>query len=173
MDKNRVSTFADDIARQYNPEGISPFPYEKIQQDKTDLKIFLVDYKEDISGLITYIKEEETFYIIINKNKPQTRQNFTIAHEVGHYFLHKDIIKQEDLIDGESSLEVKTLFRLDSTQYSAIETEANIFAASLIMPTELVKKAWETFHNIEECAKLFSVSPSAMSIRLEKLNLLS
>jgi len=26
--------------------------------------------------------------ILINTNKPELRQNFTLGHELGHYFLH-------------------------------------------------------------------------------------
>jgi Zn-dependent peptidase ImmA (M78 family) len=40
------------------------------------------------------------------------------------------------------------------------------------MPKDLVISAWSTLKNIEECAKIFNVSVSAMSIRLERLGLI-
>jgi Zn-dependent peptidase ImmA (M78 family) len=174
MNKQEICDLAESIARQYNPEGLSPFPYEKITEDKRDLEIYLADTAEGISGATQYLKDEGTFRVLVNKNKPRTRQNFTIAHELGHYFLHQDIIKNEDvLIDGESSLDGSNiLFRLDAAETSRIETEANNFAAALIMPTELVRSAWLTLKNIEECANIFNVSVSAISIRLERLGLL-
>ena len=175
MTKEEICDLAEKIAKQYNPEGLSPFPYEKIVEDKGDLKIYLVeDLPENISGATKFSQENNSFWIVINKNKPKTRQNFTIAHELGHYFLHQDIIKTEEvLVDDESSLDGTTvLFRLDASEASMIEIEANNFAAAMIMPTELVKNAWATLNNIEECARIFNVSMSAMSIRVERLGLI-
>lgn len=163
---------AKEIIEKYNPEGLSPFPFEVIEKDRNDLNIVPISLSSDLSGVIEFSEDKNEFTIFVNADKPKTRQYFTIAHELGHYFLHQDIIKKEEIIiDGESSSENRALFRLDFYEHTKIETEANNFAASLIMPTDLVKKAWKIFENIEECAKVFNVSASAMSVRLEKLNL--
>lgn len=175
MTKEEICVLAEDIALKYNPSGLSPFPYEKITEDHADLEIVLVDVAQGISGAIIFLSDINRFRIIINKNKPATRQNFTIAHEIGHYFLHKDKIKINEnlLVDGENSLDGSNiLFRLDATETTLIETEANNFAAALIMPTKLVQDAWLSLKDVEECAKIFNVSVSAMSIRLERLKLI-
>ena len=175
MKKVEILNYAEELAERYNPEGLSPFPYEKIEQERANLNIYVIEIEDkEISGAISFDKEEQKFKIIINKDKPFTRRHFTIAHEIGHYFLHQQIILQEEvLIDSDEAFRQNILFRLDGQQYSKIETEANYFAAALIMPEKLVKKAWETFKNIEECANLFNVSTTAMSIRLETLGLVS
>lgn len=169
-----VTKKAERIIEKYNSEGLSPFPFEKIEADKDDLEILSFSPNEDLSGVIEFDKKENKFIIFINTNKPKTRQYFTIAHELGHYFLHQEIIKEEEvIIDGENSLDGnKALFRLNNYNFTKIETEANNFAATLIMPANSVKDAWNTFKNVEECARIFNVSISAMSIRLEKLNLI-
>ncbi|QQR82645.1 ImmA/IrrE family metallo-endopeptidase [Candidatus Campbellbacteria bacterium] len=176
MTKEEICAYAEDLAAKYNPLGLSPFPYERITGDKGDLEIVLAEFDHGISGAIIFLTTEEKFRIIVNKNKPATRQNFTIAHEIGHYFLHKDEIKTNDnlLVDiGENSLDgSNALFRLDAAATTKIETEANNFAAALIMPTKLVQDAWTTLKDVEECAKIFNVSISAMSIRLERLKLI-
>lgn len=173
MTITEICNKAEEIAQKYNPEGLSPFPYEKIQEDHTDLSIFITKLPPGISGAISFAKDFEKFSIIINDEKPQTRQNFTIAHELGHYFLHQDIIKSEAvLVDGDGFLDgSNVLYRLDNAAQNILETEANNFAASLIMPTKLVLRAWNTIKSIEELAKLFNVSTIAMSIRLERLGL--
>ena len=54
------------------------------------------------------------------------------------------------------------------------ETEANKFAANLLMPVELVRLEWDKRGNsaedsvIEDMAKLFKVSKQTMAIRLGK-----
>jgi Zn-dependent peptidase ImmA (M78 family) len=175
MNLEEISRFGEELAVQYNPEGLSPFPFEHIQKDRKDLSIYVTEMEDnDISGVISFDKEQTNFKILVNTTKAFTRRHFTIAHELGHYFLHQELIKQETvLVDGDDSLRQNMLFRLDSAEYSRIESEANNFAASLIMPKELVLKAWDTFKNVEECAKIFNVSVTSMSIRLERLGLVT
>jgi Zn-dependent peptidase ImmA (M78 family) len=172
---SEITRLAEEIAERYNPEGLSPFPYEHIEQQKNDLEIYVLEMdNDDVSGAISFDKEQNKFKIVLNNRKALTRRHFTVAHELGHYFLHQQIIKQEEvLIDGDESLRQNILFRLDGADFSQVESEANQFAACLIMPEKLVRKAWETFRNIEECAKIFNVSTTSMSIRLEKLGLVS
>jgi Zn-dependent peptidase ImmA (M78 family)/transcriptional regulator with XRE-family HTH domain len=60
-------------------------------------------------------------YVLINSDKPRTRRRFTIAHELGHLALGH--LKAGDMVlDG----------NLGGT--SSQETEANAFAAGLLMP---------------------------------------
>lgn len=179
MDLLKASNRGEEMAKKYNFEGLVPFPYENIQKDRGDLDIFLTEFegKDEVSGAISYEKNTKRFTILVNKNKPKTRQNFTIAHEIGHYFLHQEIIKsKEAIIDGDSSLDSgQVLYRLDITDQKTIETEreANNFAASLIMPKDFTEKVWNTFKDVEGCARVFQVSVSAMSIRLERLELIN
>ena len=163
---------AEELEIKYNPEGLSPFPFEKIVEDQKDIKLINAEISNTISGAI--LKAENHYFIIVNPNKPATRQQFTLAHEFGHYFLHKAILdKGTKFIDGDPVLDSGTiLLREDNADPNQLEREANNFAASLIMPESLVKKAWETFKDIEACAKVFNVSGAAMSIRLERLGLI-
>lgn len=171
---SEVIKLAEEKARKYNPEGLSPFPFQKITEDCRELHIAYGELKEDASGLIFFDKTDSTYNIFINLKKSLTRQYFTTAHEIGHYFLHQVVINNEEaLIDQDETLDNlgSILFRLDNGERSVIEKEANIFAASLIMPETLVRDAWSRIKDVEECAKVFNVSIAAMSIRLERLGL--
>jgi Zn-dependent peptidase ImmA (M78 family) len=48
----------------------------------------------------------------------------------------------------------------------ALEREANVFAANLLMPEPAVRAEWPAVENLDECAARFDVSPSAMHWRL-------
>ncbi|MCK5416357.1 ImmA/IrrE family metallo-endopeptidase [Candidatus Parcubacteria bacterium] len=175
MKINEVIRKAEEIAKKYNPEGLSPFPFHRIQSDNSNLNIYLSNSLEPkISGIIYFDAKDKTFNIFVNKSKPETRIQFTIAHELGHYFLHQDyIVKKEAIVDDDNSLDGNNiLFRTDIYERNKLETEANNFAAILIMPTKYIRKAWDKLQSVEECAKVFNVSVSAMSIRLEKLDLI-
>lgn len=175
MTQQEICNYAEEISKKYNPEGLSPFPYENIQKDKPDLKILRTGKLPDkVSGVIGFFPEESGFVILVNNTKPPTRQYFTIAHELGHYFLHQDEIKRELFVDEENVLDrAGMLYRRDEAVSTKLETEANNFAASLIMPAELVKGAWEKLRDVEDCAQVFNVSVEAMSIRLSRLGLVN
>ncbi len=175
MTIEEVRDQAEQLAKKYNPEGFSPFPFGNIQKDKRNLKILLTDKLPDtISGIIAFSQDELSCAILINKFKPLTRQYFTIAHELGHYFFHSDEIKNEPFVDADNVLDgTGMLYRREGVALTKLEMEANNFAASLIMPAELIKKAWEKLKSIEECAQVFHVSAEAMSIRLSRLKLVN
>ncbi len=38
MTKEEIQNYAEQLSKQYNPEGLSPYPFDNIQKDKQDLK---------------------------------------------------------------------------------------------------------------------------------------
>jgi Zn-dependent peptidase ImmA (M78 family) len=119
-------------------------------------------WKDNVSGMI--IKDKENLYdapsgyaIFVNKNHTKTRKRFTIAHELAHFILHKDKIG-----NGVSD---DILYR--SGLSNRVEVEANKWAADILMPWDLVVDAMQDGHTeLEDLAKVFEVSKSAMAIRL-------
>lgn len=96
--------------------------------------------------------------IYVNPTDPHTRQMFTIAHELGHYFLHDDVA--EDILYREKTKKDRSSHR---------ETEADAFAAELLMPDETIRLYWPLAESIQQLADTFNVSFLAMSTRLKNL----
>ena len=122
-----------------------------------------------VSGQIT--KENGHYLIRVNRHEARERQRFTIAHELAHFLLHKQVIDSSP--DG---IKDNVLYR--SGKPERIEFEANRLAADIVMPMKLVKKAWQdefggivTEGTIESLAARFKVSKAAMEIRLSTLAL--
>jgi Zn-dependent peptidase ImmA (M78 family) len=164
------------IAQECNPKGTVPFPFDALERRHADLHIiFAEDLPDDISGGIGYSEELQTFSILVNKNKPEKRRYFTLAHEVGHYLLHKEKVKEKKhkvFVDTDGTLDIDgMIFRADNGSTTQVEREANNFAGALLMPTERVKEAWGRLKDIAECADVFGVSNVAMSVRLQILGL--
>jgi len=63
------------------------------------------------------------------------RYSFTVAHELGHHSLHKDTFERMESNGGIMCREVNTK--------PIAEKQADYFAASLLMPRNLVRKAYE------------------------------
>lgn len=107
-----------------------------------DLKLDLIPYDGLFRGFgadaaiaadFTGIYVDEETYDMID-NAPEWKLNrlrFSLAHELGHYFLHRDIFDAQDLQDDCHFLD--WLNQHDGKKY-AIEQEANEFAGRLLVP---------------------------------------
>lgn len=133
-----------------------------------DIKVYEGDLDKKISGAIRYKQNENVFEILVNKNDSSVRQRFTIAHELGHYFLHRDYLKNEKLhIDT-------VLYRTDDKETDEgkkREREVDYFAGALLMNKTLLENLRKD-NTITELAEIFNVSVSAMTVRLDILGLL-
>ena len=115
------------------------------------------DLDWDISGKITKIQNTERYCISVNSLHVLTRQRFTIAHELGHYLLHRSHI-------GDGIIE-DSLYRSESIS-SWKDVEANKFVVKLLMPIELVLAVGEDNPNLSDMASALKVSLAALHIRL-------
>lgn len=110
-----------------------------------------------------YVEGNRPFQIIIPMHTSMTRDRFTVAHELGHYFMHYVFHRAKG----------DPVARLVANRYGSgrVEWEANWFAASFLMPKELFKKAVIEFDNdIGAVASKFGVSREAALIRQKVLN---
>lgn len=173
-----ITQKANECISIFNPSFEIPFPVDRISDIDNNLLVTIADYSDDdVSGFITYDGKDKKYKIFVNSAKHHHRVNFTLAHELGHYFLHRDILSEKDFLDGNDTLDgTDILYRKDSKDQNVnpqYEREANRFAARVLMPEKQVKKAWGMFHNVEICANIFDVSVIAMSIRIEELGLIN
>jgi IrrE N-terminal-like domain len=131
--------------------------------DELGLEVFKSPLNPSISGLIEPSETARSgFRIRINRHELAERQRFTLAHEIGHYVLHRDKIGG-GIVDS-------VMYR--SNLSSRYEVEANKFAADLIMPMILVREKFDQLGRVASdevviaLANYFRVSQAAMRIRL-------
>ncbi|MCR8667297.1 ImmA/IrrE family metallo-endopeptidase [Aestuariibaculum sp. M13] len=141
-----------------------------------DIKLSPYDLGDDVSGVLVVNKGE--CKIGYNSTESLVRQRFTLAHEVGHFWLHLDNKEQELFVDDS-----KYMFRKQggtkSQEYKK-EMQANQFAAALLMPKCLIQKEIELLDNgiindhdlIVALSKKFKVSQISMTYRLNNLGFL-
>lgn len=119
---------------------------------------------DDMSGALVKVAPDK-YEIHVNALHPETRQRFTIAHELGHYVHHRSLLG--DGVNDNKAYRTTTADKLFNPRIGPHqETEANRFAASLLMPTEAVEKLRGSGMSVEQMAKHLGVSQHAMSIRL-------
>ena len=98
------------------------------------------------------------FSIGVNGREGYKRKRFTMAHELAHFLLHKDLITNGILIDD-------ALYRSDLS--SREEVEANKLAADILMPRNLINELTsQGIRDVAALAEMFKVSIPAMKIRL-------
>lgn len=138
---------------------------------------------EDINtiGKITLEKNEPArVWINPMENSYLPRRRFTLAHEIGHFCMHRST-NQTTFVDTKS-----TMNRSES-YWNRSESEANNFAAELLMPADLVRSvgreiinAFKSESNVEKMpiaqfsekmAIRFKVSNPAMEYRLKNIGI--
>lgn len=130
----------------------------------------------DISGLI--FREGSQVIIGVNSKHHENRKRFTIAHEIGHFFLHAQTPLFVDKVFA-----VKLRDQVSSEAISMDEIEANAFAAEFLMPTHMLRKDLQQVSSdvldyaddgsldvvLDRLARTYQVSKQAMTIRLVNL----
>ena len=119
----------------------------------------------DISGMIEKL-ENDKYLISVNEEDPKTRQRFTLAHELGHFIYHKN--KMGSGIDDDRAYRSTDAGKYHNTRIGKREeTQANQFAATLLMPWTLIEQLQnEGVRDPDTLAKRLGVSKQAMKIRL-------
>lgn len=122
----------------------------------------------DISGML----EQDTrgsFKITVNAAHVPVRRRFTIAHELGHYVLHRNLVGNG--VDDNVAYRSTTAGKYHNTAIGPKEeTQANKFAANLLMPKDMIDQAINSgMEDTKVLADYFEVSEQAMKIRLGRI----
>lgn len=114
---------------------------------------------DDISGKIER-KNDGNCAITINARHAMTRQRFTLAHEIAHYVLHRNLIGDGITDNG--------IYR--SGRPEPIERQASQYAAEILMPWRLVLEKYRSgLKNPADLAGAFGVSAAVAEMRLKEL----
>jgi hypothetical protein len=167
VSKDRIHAFAEHIADQ--------------------LKIFIGDLLEThvarLGGRMAYhdspgpgrepppsifVRGLRDFTIYVPTMTSATRDRFSIAHELGHLFLHFPMVQKAS--PGSAMRATRWVDRNDPEQQRA-EWEANWFAAAFLMPAAQFREVCGTRASLSEIAKRCGVSEQAAQYRMQALDI--
>ena len=138
-----IEQVANDLLNDYENNSQwtlqCPIPVERIAEKHLGYRIEITDddiYKdaEILGGIIFADKVIQVNGSIENHDG---RYSFTIAHELGHHCLHKELFQKLGI---EPDAHAKMCRETGEKPLS--EQQADTFAAYLLMPSKLVKKAY-------------------------------
>ena len=113
--------------------------------------ILIFTHLEGIRGFYQYFQRNNIIYI--DEDLPDSEKRFVCAHELGHMFLHKKI---------------NTVF-MDSRTFmphDKFERQANIFAADLLIPDDILSEAIDQGYTDRQLARLVGCCEELVRLRL-------
>lgn len=111
---------------------LPPVPIDKIAHSY-GVNVQYAPFDDALSGM-AFIKDGISI-IGVNSLHHPNRQRFTIAHELGHHVMHKELLQSGVHVD-------KVVLKRDKVSAEGIdskEIEANAFAAEILMPGEWIE----------------------------------
>jgi Zn-dependent peptidase ImmA (M78 family) len=184
---NRAASFL----KQYHPSQDIPIPVEEIIELKLELNIFPFPrlYKDHgLNGFLSY--DLTTIYVDeVQFNQFNEKYRYTLAHELGHYVLHR--VCYEDLIFQSIEDYVNWRMTLPTDEVGWFETQGEWFAGQLLVPSnqlidickKVVAKHEDDFKKLSsipddiwsyisiEIADYFDVNPPVVENRIKKENI--
>lgn len=134
-------------------------------------------YNQDLlsEGNIGYISrsKHDEWSIGVDESLDAYTKRFVIAHELAHYFLHKELVKNDSVwVDSKDAIRWRSATSLSENEQASFE--ANEFAASLLMPEKTVRKALKDYVLIDDLTRrklslFFGVPERALYCRLLEL----
>lgn len=154
IDKYKLYKQAIAIRKQLGESDTSPVDAFNIVQNIPHLSLVLYPMGNNISGMCVRIGEEAI--IAINSSMSIGRQNFSIAHELYHYYFDKE--------------QKTTICEMTIGKGNEVEKCADQFASYFLMPlgAEIIGDIKDeiTFNKVIELEQYYKVSHQAMLYRL-------
>jgi Zn-dependent peptidase ImmA (M78 family) len=141
-----------DLALEYSKACFPDSPIDRVQGES------IVGFE----GMLTANNSRTKWLILFNDgNGSEGRQRFTIAHEFGHYMVHRNLKDQFECKDDDIST--------GDNNERDIEAEADQFASALLMPYDDFRKQVNgqpiSFDLIGHCADRYGVSLTAAALQ--------
>lgn len=167
-----IETKVLDLLGSNRIEG-PPVPVNVIAE-RLGLVVKTQELDSDISGFLA--RDGRRPVIGVNGSQAPVRQRFTIAHEVGHYLLHRG---DELHVDRGFRLQLRS--SASSQGVDSEEIEANAFAAELLMPRGFIERDLQGVSVIDiddedfvrAFARRYQVSTQAFLLRLTNLGFIN
>jgi hypothetical protein len=142
ISKEQIWEKAEDFRTNFWPEGTLPVNMEKIVESRMNLTIEPKHNLLSELDIDAYLKVDLKG-VIVDQNcymneKFSNRLRFSLAHEIGHFFLHKDIFSSFSIEDPLAWK--KFMMNISDRQYGFFEYQANEFAGRALVPREMLIK---------------------------------
>jgi len=161
LPKPQVHSFAEAVALRlsYTPSD----PLEPLLERIGGRLAFRDIFSDTENADSIKVEPSGKFTIFVSGLASAERDRFTIAHELGHYFLHFPLVRAKH--PGQMMVATRWVDETNAIQRRA-EWEANWFAAAFLMPSVAFKASLERHdRDMASVASDFGVSLHAATVR--------
>jgi DNA helicase II / ATP-dependent DNA helicase PcrA len=169
-----------EFRQEFSSLGIIPVPI----QDIVDLLYGIRIVPEALAPEFSGNYDGEHLLIEVNQTDPPESQRFTLAHELGHHILHREVMEkifQDYRLELAENLHLHPVIAGDQRERSKLinkrardtdlarlkrEAEANLFAVELLVPLEILIPLVQQHLTPDQLAERFKVSHAVMRYRL-------
>ncbi len=141
LEYEEIHFIAENFLKQFHPTKESPIPIEEIVDVKFGINIVPYLGLEREIGMVGFLSTDlqtitvdEHIYDYV-----EVRYRFTLAHEIGHAVLHKDIYKNLFFTSPEEWKDIQKTISDD--ERVKFEWQANCFAGLILVPREELNTA--------------------------------
>lgn len=166
--RRRIESLVRDLLATHKVPA-APVPVERIAKAH-GARIFYQSLEDDVSGFL--YRDKANAVIGVNTHHAPARQKFTAAHELGHLLLH-----DQEQLHVDHGFRVRLRDDVSSQGTDEAEREANLFAASLLMPREFLEADLASEEYVDllddgllyDLSRKYGVSTQALVNRLKNL----
>ena len=138
IQKEELWRIVEDFSNQYWPEKNIPVDMERIVEGELGLNIQPKRSLSDQLDMDAFLRLDLTGVLVdydrYMNDRFQNRLRFSLAHEVGHFVLHRQMFKK---ISFRTPQEWKSfILDLPENEYRSFEWQANEFAGRLLVPRD-------------------------------------
>ena len=157
IDPISLWNIADETRNKYWPESKLPVNTEEIVEFRLRLNIEPVKYLLSTIDIDAYLKRDLSGIVVdydcYMNDKFANRMRFSFSHELGHFFLHKELYIEFEIDFPEDWKDF--ILNVPESEYRNFEWQANEFAGRFLVPypeleaeTEKVSKILNENHLI-------------------------
>lgn len=160
---------ADAFLAQYNPSGRIPVPIEEITEFSLNINIVPIPGLQRLLNIDGFISSDFSSISVDQfvMEERVKRYRFTLAHEIGHAWLHGEVFSKLHFssIDEWKSLQTS----INDEDYGWLEYQGYSFGGLVLVPKEALAKRAEAFERIIAGGGLNPKTEAAQLIVMEKL----
>lgn len=174
ISREEIFSTVENLRREY--ESLQTLPVDIESFLEFDLGLDIIPFTElrDRIGAEAMISQDYTSIYVDSKSymndNLQPRMKFSLAHEIGHYFLHKNFFSQQNVSNANEWIDFMMRIQL---QYVFLEHHANTFASFLLVPGKALHQAVEEdpLPSISTLTRRFGVSAFVIQRRLAEYDM--
>lgn len=150
---DEIRPVAERFLNNHNPSMTIPVPIENIVEVELRISILPLHDLEFMFGIDSYLEPNlKRICIDYGVFHQECRCRFSVAHEIGHFVIHKEFFEKASFKTTDEYLEFRK--NIDPQQEHWFEMQAYNFAGLVLVPEPELKKSFDKSLDLARSARI-------------------